>query len=120
MKKFSFCVLMAGAVLLLSSFAQTQSAGNVENGKRLYLTTGCYQCHGYAGQGGGAGARLSATPLNVQAFIQYTRRPTTAMPAYVDKILSDRELTDIHAYVKSMPAPKAAKDIPLLNQLKNR
>ena len=120
MKKLSLCVLAMGAALLLSGFAQTQSAQNVENGKRLYLKTGCYQCHGYAGQGGGAGARLCATPLNLQAFIQYTRRPTAAMPAYVEKILSDQELTDIHAYVKSMPAPKAAKDIPLLNQLKNR
>ena len=42
------------------------------------------------------------------------------MPAYIDTVLSDIEANDIWAYVKSMPAPKPAKDIPLLNELKGR
>ena len=40
------------------------------------------------------------------------------MPAYIDKIVTDQELADIWAYLKSMPIPKHAKDIPLLNELK--
>jgi hypothetical protein len=42
------------------------------------------------------------------------------MPAYIDTVLSDIEANDIWAYVKSMPAPKPANDIPLLNELKGR
>ena len=42
------------------------------------------------------------------------------MPAYIDKVITDQELADIWAYLKSMPAPKAAKDIPLLNELKGQ
>ena len=39
------------------------------------------------------------------------------MPAYTDKVISDQELTDIHAYLQTMPKAKPAKDIPLLQQL---
>jgi mono/diheme cytochrome c family protein len=36
------------------------------------------------------------------------------MPPFTAKVVSDAELTDIHAYLASRPAPP--KDIPLLNQ----
>ncbi len=40
------------------------------------------------------------------------------MPAYIDKVITDEELADIWAYVKALPAPKAVKDIPPLNEIK--
>ena len=55
---------------------------------------------------------------NAQGFIRYVRRPSGQMPAYSEKILSDQELTDIFAYVRSLPAAKAVKDVPLLDQLR--
>lgn len=109
---FFLAVLLAGA-------AFGQSNGNAENGKRLFLRDGCWECHGYAGQGASTGARLAATSLTAQGFIRYVRRPAGAMPAFVDKTLSDQQLTDIWAYVKTLPAPKPVKDIPLLNKIKN-
>jgi len=39
------------------------------------------------------------------------------MPAYTEKLISDQELRDVLAYLKSLPAAKAPKDIPLLNQI---
>jgi len=111
-----FLILLMGA-----GIAAAQNAnGNIENGKRLFLRDGCWECHGYAGQGGRDGARLAATALNAQGLIRYVRRPTGAMPAFVEKVISDQELTDIWAYLKSMPAPKPAKDIPLLNEIKGQ
>ena len=104
--------------LLVFALAATAWAQNAENGKRLFLRDGCYQCHGYAGQGGRDGARIAATILNAQGLIRYVRKPAGAMPAYTDKVVTDQELTDIHAYLKTLPAPKAVKDIPLLDQLK--
>jgi len=97
--------------------AQTGNA-NADNGKRLFLRDGCWECHGYAGQGGRDGARIAATALNAQGLIRYVRKPTGAMPAFTEKVISDQELTDIWAYLKSMPAPNPAKDIPLLNEIK--
>ena len=108
-------------VLLLPLFALAQSAasGNADNGKRLFLRDGCWECHGYAGQGGRDGARIGATSLTLQGVIRYVRKPTGAMPAFTDKLISDQELTDIYAYLKSLPPVKPAKDVPLLKQLKN-
>jgi mono/diheme cytochrome c family protein len=117
--------LLRGAVsaLLLPFLASAQSqstpTGNVDNGKRLFLKDGCWECHGYAGQGGRDGARIGATSLTLQGVIRYVRRPTGSMPAFTDKLISDQEMTDIYAYLKSLPPVKAAKDVPLLNQLKN-
>jgi mono/diheme cytochrome c family protein len=102
-------------LILLPAFAFAQ---NAENGKRLFTRDGCYECHGYAGQGTIAGARLAPPVLNAQGMIRYIRKPAGAMPAFTDKVLSDQEVNDIYAYLKTIPAPKPVKDIPLLNQIK--
>jgi mono/diheme cytochrome c family protein len=114
-------VLMGAAALIFSGTVAAQTAeGNVENGKRLFVRDGCWECHGYAGQGSRDGARIANTSLNAQGLIRYVRRPTGAMPAFTEKVATDQELSDIWAYLKSMPAPKPVKEIPLLDQIKNR
>ena len=114
--------LLIAAALWLSTVASAQSqsapSGNADNGKRLFLKDGCWECHGYAGQGGRDGARIGATGLTLQGVIRYVRKPAGAMPAFSDKVITDQELTDIYAYLKSLPPVKAAKDVPLLNQIK--
>ncbi|HJZ71803.1 MAG TPA: cytochrome c [Vicinamibacterales bacterium] len=115
--------LGAAPVLVLSLAAAAQApaaAGNVENGKRLFEKDGCYECHGFVGQGSRDGARIAATTMNTQAFIRYVRRPFGAMPAFTEKVMSDQELTDVHAYLKSLPAAKAPRDIPLLDRLREK
>ena len=92
--------------------------GNIAAGKQLYMKHTCYYCHGTAGQGGVAGARVAVVARNAQSFIRYVRRPSGQMPAYTDKILSDQELTDIFAFLRSLPPAKPASDIPLLRSLK--
>jgi mono/diheme cytochrome c family protein len=104
------------AILILTA-ALAQTPGNPENGKRLYNQDGCYECHGYAGQGGRDGPRIAATPLSAQALTRYVRKPFGAMPAFTQKVLADRDLADIYAYLKSFPPAKPAKEIPLLKQL---
>jgi mono/diheme cytochrome c family protein len=92
--------------------------GNVDAGKQPYTKHTCYYCHGTAGQGGVAGARIAAVARNAQSFIRYVRRPNGQMPAFTEKILSDQELTDIFAFVRSLPVAKAPSDIPLLRSMK--
>ena len=122
MTKLTVLGLTSVAMLFLAAVAESQApaTGNAANGKRLFETDGCYQCHGYAAQGGRDGPRLAATASNAQALIRYVRRPFGAMPAYTEKVLSEQDLTDIHAYLKAFPAAKAAKDIPLLDQLRDK
>src|ERR1700761_6113364 len=102
-------------LLLIPALSMAQ---NAENGKKIFLRDGCYQCHGYAGQGTIAGARLAPPVLNAQGMIRYVRRPAGQMPAFTDKVLSDQEVNDIYAFLKTLPAPKPVKDIPLLNQMR--
>ena len=115
MKKLFWLAAFA-SVALIPGLSQTPG-GDAANGKRLFLRDGCYECHGYAGQGGRDGARISTIALTPQALIRYVRAPVGAMPAYTDKVITDRELTDIHAYLQTIPKAKPAKDIPLLNDL---
>ena len=88
-------------------------AGNAENGKKLYATYGCYQCHGYASQGG-VGPRLAPRPLVQTAFSKYVRQPTGEMPPYTVKVLSDSQLGDIYAFLRAVPQPPPVDSIPLL------
>ena len=110
--------LAALPILLAASsvLAEAQSAGNAENGKKVFERMMCYSCHGHEGQGGGAGPRIGVKPPPLAGFLAYVRHPAGVMPPFTAKVVSDVELTDIHAYLSSRPAPPPLKDIPLLNQ----
>jgi mono/diheme cytochrome c family protein len=43
------------------------------------------------------------------------RNPVNDMPAFSTALLSDQDVADIYAYVTSLPGPRSARDIPLLN-----
>lgn len=104
----------------LAAPAGQSPAGTADNGKRLYMSQTCYYCHGTVGQGATTGAKLAPPARNVAGFIRYIRRPSGQMPAFTETMLSDQALTDIYAYLRSLPAAKPAKEIPLLNQMKNQ
>ncbi len=90
------------------------SAQNAQNGKRIFDSYGCYQCHDHDGHGG-AGARLAPNPIPFATFSRYVRQPTGEMPPYTKKVVPDQELADIYAYLQSIPQPPPAKSIPELN-----
>jgi len=91
-------------------------SGNAQNGKRIYVSYGCYQCHGREGQGSAAtGPRIGPRPIPFQVFLQYVRQPAGQMPPYTGKIVSDSELADIYAFLQARPQPPAVKNIPLLS-----
>src|SRR5258708_3665845 len=108
-------VLLGLIVTCAVAFAQAKG-GNAQEGKRIFAANGCYQCHGYVGQGGAAGARIGRTALNLAAFQRYVRQPTGQMPPYTAKVMTDEQLADVYAYLQSLPAPTPRKDIPLLNE----
>lgn len=118
MKKFfTIAALVTATLVFATSAALAQNAaGNADNGHKVFLKDGCYSCHGYDGHGG-VGAKLAPKPIATAAFIAYVRHPGPGgMPTYSAKVVSDADLTDVWAYLKSIPDPPAAKDIPLLNQ----
>ena len=88
-------------------------AADVEKGRAAFVKHGCYQCHGFVGQGG-VGKTLAPNPMPYEAFSVFVRNTSGAMPPYQKAILSDEDLKDIHAYLGSIPKPPDSKTIPLL------
>ncbi len=87
--------------------------GDAARGKALFVKDGCYECHGYVGQGN-VGLRLAPNPLPWEGIAAYIRNPAGEMPPYVSKVVSDQDVQDIHAYLATISKPTAAGDIPLL------
>lgn len=107
------------AILLLAiSFAGAAHAAeptaDAARGARLFVTTGCYQCHGYVAQGG-PGLRLAPNPKPAFLIATYIRNPAGEMPPYTAAVLSDQDIRDIHAFLLTIPAPPKASQIALLN-----
>jgi ubiquinol-cytochrome c reductase cytochrome c subunit len=109
-------VLVAAAVMAQTPGSVLAArAGEVEKGRKLFVSYGCYQCHGYEAQGSTAtGPRLGPKPIPVAAFSRYVRQPGGQMPPYTAKVLTDAELTAIYAFVEARPAPRPVESIPLL------
>jgi ubiquinol-cytochrome c reductase cytochrome c subunit len=104
----------AGQAAALAA-AQADARGDATRGRGLYVSHGCWQCHNRAAQGSiASGPRLAPDPIPLAAFIAYARKPTGQMPPYTTKVMSDAELTDIHAWLEAIPAPPAVSSIPLL------
>jgi len=94
-------------------------AASAEKGKAAYVKHGCWQCHGFEGQGSVAssgGKVLAPDPLPFEAFSAFVRSTNRAMPPYSEKMLPNEDLADIYAFVQSIPKPANYKSIPLLNQ----
>jgi mono/diheme cytochrome c family protein len=90
--------------------------GDAERGKKIYTKTGCWQCHGREGQGGGyVGPRLAPDPMPFNVLEAYIRHPSGDMPPYSKKVLPDAAVRDIYAFLKSVPKPPPAAKIDALN-----
>jgi len=104
-------------VVALLTFAAVAAMGaDAAKGKELYVKYSCYACHSFDGHGG-AGARLVPMKLMAPVFTAYVRSPRV-MPAYREKVMSDAELADVWAYLKSIPESPPAKSIALLEELR--
>ena len=105
---------VAGMFSATAALAQADTPrGNAANGKKLFETVGCFECHGWAGQGGGAGPKLINPPV-YPAFIVQLRTPRQIMPPYTARVLNDQQAADIYAHLLTLPKPADAKNIPLL------
>ena len=124
MTKFkAFATAAFGAAAMLGAVcagaqAQDAPAGDAAHGKLIFLKEACFTCHGRVGQGGaynGPAPVLAHTALPLEAFRAQVRNPVNDMPAYSDAVLSDNDIADIYAFVKSLPGARSAKDIHILN-----
>ena len=122
MKDMFYRILLVAALVMVaksSAFAQTPESsltGNAENGKKLYVTYFCWSCHGSNGRAGGTAPAIAPSTRSGEDLIKYIRKPRGAMPPYTSKSISDREIADIAAFLRTIPKDPDPKTIPLLNQ----
>jgi mono/diheme cytochrome c family protein len=101
--------------------------GNAANGKALYFNYACYGCHGFNGETGRAFVGNWGVPLaNEENFIRFLRArqnvapvlPSTGMPNYPESTLSDRQVKDIYAYIRTFKSnAPPLESIPTLNEI---
>ena len=112
--------IVMGALVAAGLVFAADNPANAARGKQLYLATGCYQCHGTRGEGGGgAGPRLAPGPMPYAGLLQQLRRPRARMPVYTAVVMPDGDVADIYAYLQSVPKGKTASEIPMLKALSN-
>jgi len=117
-------LFLAGSTLSVAVFAVSSTvasqtaapAGDAAKGKASYERTGCWQCHGGQGQGGREGPRIaSPVPMAWPALSRFVRTTKGDMPPYTEKVLSNQELADVYAYLRSIPPAPDFRTLPLLN-----
>ncbi len=95
----------------------SQAAPSAVRGRQLFLNVGCVHCHGTQGQGTTAGTRLAPDPLPAEGIAAFIRSTNTQMPAYSAKLLSDGDVADIAAFLRTIPPAKSPDQIPALRGL---
>ena len=115
--KSKFMPLFATAALAaaLGGFGTSAMAQSAEKGKAAFMKNGCWQCHGTVGQGAITGPKLAPEPIPLPAMSAFVRNSRGPMPPYMEAVLPNDDLADIHAYLQSIPKAADYKSIPLLN-----
>lgn len=93
-------------LVLLALPQQALAQGDAERGNTLWLKTEhveCRECHGDNGEGH-FGPDLAGRNLTRAQFIHAVRKPWGIMPAYAESQISDRELDDLMALFRTLPA----------------
>lgn len=114
MKTIELFASAALAASLILSWSPALAA-DAAKGKTAYEKNGCWQCHGFVGQGGIAGPKLAPDPKPMAFYAAFVRNSAGSMPPYPETILSPADLADIHAYLQSIRKGADYKSIPLLN-----
>jgi len=112
---------LLGAALALGGLAfasnAQEPAGDAANGAKVYVAVGCFTCHGRSGQGGNFNyvtPVLAKIQWPVEALRAFLRVGVNDMPAYSKEVLSDQQVADIHAFLRSLSGPRPTADIPQL------
>ena len=114
---FTAILSVAVSSLAIAQTPESSSlAGNAETGKKLFVTYFCWSCHGSNGRAGGTGPAITPSTRSAEDLIKYVRKPRGPMPPYTSKSISDKELADIAAFMRTVPKDPDPKTIPLLNQ----
>ena len=96
-------------------------------GEQLYLSHGCYSCHGYNGTGRYPLANdISGIMTSEELFTMFLRlradlnpvSPSNSMPNYSKNVINDAEAKQIYAYIKTFKDnPPKLEEIPIFKEM---
>ena len=96
-------------------------------GEKLYLSHGCYSCHGYNGTGRYPLANdISGIMTSEELFTIFLRlranlnpvSPSNSMPNYSENVINDSEAKQIYAYIKTFKdSPPQLEEIPIFKEM---
>ena len=96
-------------------------------GEKLYLSHGCYSCHGYNGTGRYPLANdISGIMTSEELFTMFLRlradlnpvSPSNSMPNYSKNMIDDSEAKQIYAYIKTFKdSPPQLEEIPIFKEM---
>ena len=96
-------------------------------GEKLYLSHGCYSCHGYNGTGRYPLANdISGIMTSEELFTMFLRlradlnpvSPSNSMPNYSKNVIDDLEAKQIYAYIKTFKDnPPQLEEIPIFKEM---
>ncbi len=84
----------------LSPDARLDGADALARGSSRYVTQGCASCHALEGRGGLVGPRLVG--VDVETITTRVREGPVGMPRFSTAGLTDAEIADIAAYLRSL------------------
>jgi mono/diheme cytochrome c family protein len=128
MKTLTLLTAACFIVTLPAILGAQARAGSAVRGKKIYYDYSCYACHGFTGE---TGARTfvpkwPASLLTESTFTAFLRgranlapdQPSTSMPNYDAKTLSDAQAQDIYAYIRTFKqTTPAVGQIPTMNAI---
>ncbi|MCX7668453.1 MAG: cytochrome c [Anaerolineae bacterium] len=91
-------------MVLLAATVAAQGTGDPVKGKAAWEAANCKSCHGANGEGKFAGPR-AGDGKTAADWIKQVRTPRANMPAYSVAQISDATLTDMWAYMQTLPKP---------------
>ena len=107
-------------------FTNVLSSDSIE-GEKLYLSHGCYSCHGYNGTGRYPLANdISGIMTSEELFTMFLRlradlnpvSPSNSMPNYSKNVIDDSEAKQIYAYIKTFKdSPPQLEEIPIFKEM---
>ena len=102
-RRFSLFFLMTMCVMAAST--SVTLAQDPDNGKVLWEEqTSCQRCHGPAGEGTYSPPR-AGDGKTAEEWITQVRTPRRFMPSFSAEQVTDEQITDMNAYMNSLPQP---------------
>lgn len=83
--------------------SENSKAGTAQRGAAKYHDYGCVLCHGSVGQSSAFGNAALDPQIPIEGLRYKLRNKSGMMPVFSEKILTEQDVQDIHAFLKTFP-----------------